>query len=93
MKIHQSTSLLLESIAREVHSYFKMRTFIVFLALFGAALSSPHRGLYYNFQIHNKLTFLVSEFSLRYLLIFEDQILISEKKFSDELLRQFEEVD
>merc|ERR1712226_274146 len=39
------TSLLLESIAREVHTYFKMRTFIVFLALFGAALSSPHRDL------------------------------------------------
>jgi len=40
------TSLLLESIAREVHSYFKMRTFIVFLAIFGAALSTPsHRDL------------------------------------------------
>jgi len=39
------TSLLFGSIAREVYTYFKMRTFIVFLALFGAALSSPHRDL------------------------------------------------
>merc|ERR1712226_458268 len=40
------TSLLFESIAREVLTYFNMRTFIVFLAIFGAALSTPpHRDL------------------------------------------------
>merc|ERR1712226_449346 len=39
------TSLLFGSIAREVYTYFKMRTWVVFLALFGAALSSPHRDL------------------------------------------------